>query len=455
MKAKVDTNKRGDAGFAILMGIAAAVSGYMSFMGAWKILNNFALALPFAIVVQGSVFAALWLLPQRPFTQKLLLSAIWAVAASFSVGSAYLQADEGNLRDRGTAAAVQVQSYIAEAHKRLRAERANVNSLFAIAEAEKLGRGRSGNGPGEGPMYARLREEAESAEAALNALGPVETAIRQAQIDIEALPEDADPNDVQAILDRVTPHLISLGVAVSPVAIESPYQRLIAAWSALNNTSDETTRQKVAFTILVAFLMEALTVLLAITRLVMLRPADKRTLNQKLTDLFGQAVELRNLPVHVSRKSEILKNDLSNALQAEEQAVASRKPAPARSSRRRSGKQERPTDDEKTWQLNLAAQVAIDNSNRPTVLKNLMIETAKAWGSKDGRVDARFLRSQPAIRSGVFLTHVVEDTKEGVRRGPKWNDWMRFVSSELAKVSGELQSEQSARTSVVSIVGGK
>ncbi len=155
------------------------VSGYFTMRGLGLAYDDPVLAFAIALAIQGTIFITLVYFPQLTGLGRLIALVTYGVAAVFSVVFAFIYLYATGYGDAERArflrtAASDLQGELAAVEAReteaLLADRAAVADHRARMRAEYETGSISGRGPGEGPVYFRLRTTYEESKARLDLL---------------------------------------------------------------------------------------------------------------------------------------------------------------------------------------------------------------------------------------------------------------------------------------------
>ncbi len=164
-------------GFAVVF--LAAANGIFTFSGAKLYVEHVLYALLFAVAVQLAISTTLLALPYVRGLSKMVLLGVYAAALTLSTLSAYTyvynaslpeaqQADLYALDTASKAAITQKLGQAEQAEQRfMDAQQVELAQLKRAADEEQLRGGRSGLGPGRGPVYFSKLEAYEDRKAHL------------------------------------------------------------------------------------------------------------------------------------------------------------------------------------------------------------------------------------------------------------------------------------------------
>lgn len=415
-----------DITFAILIGIAGLVSGYLSFKGATMVMPGILVSLAFGIVVQGTIMVALWLLPARPTSHQTMLVGIWAVAVTFSIMSATVQVDKNTRQEtEAVVAKNSIINLIGLARAEIVKKEAEIRRLTdrMVAEEEGL----YGTGTGKGDLYYGFQDKKIAAEAELNVLKATSgKALNNAESALKNLPDNASHEELKEIVDHMAPHIVALGVTVPPMAEKSGPARLAQLVKNVRDGGPNGERTEAITAIFSASLMEVITLLLALARIVMHRIVRNERPIESLSNVVASITELRHLPEYVEKVVTNSKQEMDNAHEAAAQRIGTTKSKPTR---RRSNK---PSQDETKWRESLVTQAEMNSLNTASVLKAIIVEIERSWVPGNKGLDSKVLKKQPAVKNMAFVTKALVTTKNGIQQGPKWASWVDFMHGEYS-----------------------
>lgn len=412
-----------DIATGIPMAIAAGVSGYLSFGGGQAIFGNDFTALGFTLVVQTVVCVALWYFALARGIQRPLLMAVWAIAVTFSIMTAYVSADRVNDGNDVELAKQEVTEFIRQVGGKIAAAEAAAEAKDAEAKAEEE------NG-GCGPICRGLKDEAVALRSAANSSALVMPDIEVAKKAYSGQ-EAVDLLALSAIYQEMRAKLGTLADGITePNFIRSstrtPFDRIALGFKRLFGANDETYVQTLG-AIWVAFLMEILAVACALIRLAAYVRPSERSLGERMEAALAWLYNLRTLPARVATLE-------ARRMQSWENANKSRTGGSSRRAKPTPGSNNSLLkSDQDFWRTALHAQAQASE----TSVLNLIIDLLQ--GQKNVRVQApietKELEKQSVILTVLQNTDVLDHDKNGWVPNEKWREWNNFLLGEFSQLS--------------------
>ena len=292
-----------DPALATLMGVAAVVSGVMSYRGAIEIFNSELMGLGFTIVVQGIVTIVLWYLALATTTQRIILMFVWAVAVTFSIGTAFITTDKANDGRDVDVAINQLATYEASIAAKNTEMKQQMAHKDREAEAEE--KGLRGSPPGCGTICESLKQESRALASRVDVFETdVLPALKKAQKAREGLSQTASLADVDAIFK-------DLKLSTQAFAKDVPEPSFVGkttkgVFDRLGDAVDTVTQgsagdaTSITSALWVASLMEILALGCAIIRYCARLRLDIGALFNDFESLLAFAYNLKGLPQRVS-----------------------------------------------------------------------------------------------------------------------------------------------------------
>jgi hypothetical protein len=415
-----------------LLVLAALVCGWMCFQGALGIFGGHAFtALPFAVVVQGVILIALWQMAYRPFSQKMVLAAVWVVAALFSTGSAFFYADKNNWESVVIDSRKEANGYfgrIGGEFDKLVAAHQAIEAKVKVEESDR----------GCGPKCRALKNEAGAAKAKLDAAAAGHKAAQDAAAQLNG--SDASKmtlQDVSAIVDQVRAASGELGKEVAQPVFPNTlnfFERVGYVYGVIlgMDPGKSGERFKFALTLGLASLVEILGLLLSVIHVLNHLPADPRPFSQRLANRLGRFMNLRNLMLNGESYGKLDQTGVEEDLRKlGAPAIA---PQPIVAERKANAEPSASANLEREWLGAITAQARIEKKAARDLIVELMPGSPAALTSEKGA--AAFFNSTPFNEKPVlgFIgaeTGVIRMDADGLRPGTKWVEWQKFLMRKL------------------------
>ncbi|MEM6483934.1 MAG: hypothetical protein AAF662_02955 [Pseudomonadota bacterium] len=456
--SNVDTNgsttERTEAKHFVIgafMILAGLVSGFLSYKGANAIFESHMLSIPFAVVVQGAIFVALWHMPKQSVVVKLLLAIVWAIAASFSIGSAYLETTAKAYTSTEILAA---RNDLLEFVAGVSAVGASLKDEIAIQEdnaAAEIDDQRVKDNR-QGPKYREFKNAAAKAQLEYEAYErSAGAAIQRIQDDLADPEKSDDLNDLRIIWERHQAGVSSkyrTGVA-TPVFVTketSPTSRLAALWALIMSEATSEAKQfEISLALLWASLMEALALLLAIVRLVTGLERDPRSLGERLVDSIASIKQLKHVLQLASEQNEITLRNHRVRLEERRREVEAREsllPSSKRSKRSNAGTKPKRSQSPSVsmWRDAICWEASHSKIDEEALIRKALVVDGKLDQKGEESFDEKQFAGLGIIRTALIETKVIVREKRGYRRGQNWSEWIRFLLNEATPKKAQIHT---------------
>ncbi|MCB1465578.1 MAG: hypothetical protein KDK08_00115 [Rhizobiaceae bacterium] len=407
-----------DVGTAALMAVAGVVSGWMSYNGAAEIFNDDLMAFGFTIVVQGVVTLALWYFAVAKGMQRFLLAAVWSVAVTFSIGTAFVKTDKTNDGSVVAQAGVELGNYEAAIKAKILAFSAQAAEKTQEATAEAA-RG------GCGPICRGLQDEANEMQSKADFYETsAGAAVAQSEAARAALSETADLAAMLAIYQTLQNGVGDLAEGIAPPDFinhtsRSAFDRIASAWDRLTN-SDKELDVATLGAVWVACLMELLAVACSMIRLTSrLEPSDK-PIKERAERIITWFYDLKHLPSRVTLLTKT----------AEDEWMRDNKPKAPASRSKAVGKKDDGSikSDQEFWMEGLQAQAVKSDTPVETLILTMLDEQSTV--TAQNAIAQKALGKYGTVLTALKHTGVVTHSKNGLVAGEKWADWTSFLFEE-------------------------
>jgi hypothetical protein len=451
----------------VVLGIAAGVAGTLSARGAHAMFpGDWALPVAFALVVQIIVTLSLWTfaLPRMRFASRVLLLAAWAVAVTFSIGSAFYASYENNAQE----VVKDLTDRVAQSFTKIK-ERARETETAALL-ANKMADDEADHGtyskgvPGRKQKYRELRRKAVDAGAKATEAKEIEKTVDTA---LDALNQHGmTVESVRNIYRATLAQVGSYGNGVPPLTFSDDRSSFVTiVVSAIDIASGRDTsvsateRRRVQGSLGSASIMEILALLSSLIRMVMHRDPKERGGPRE----GGHCSRFLEMLFSLAQIPEQLRNSkLAADLLAQQAAVY-------RVERWRQSQSdfvaathgEKP---ERVWTDAIEAYLATVNpqGHRKAILallpSYLGIQRRPApeqMYDTNALFDARVFESNPIIVQAAHSTEAIIKLPEGgLAPGPRWHAWIRFLVGKLAKLPAQRPNRASTGRPKLKVVGG-